>query len=281
MIIAKTSEEFLAWRASVDSSKSIGFVPTMGALHGGHLSLVDQSIKDCQLSCVSIFINPRQFGKGEDLDSYPQDINRDLKILEEAGVDIVFVPNMDDMYSKDDSLLMSETSLSLLLEGKSRPQFFTGVLTIVSKLFNLIRPTSAYFGMKDAQQLIVIQKMVRDMKYPINIIPCETVREHNGLAMSSRNEYLNREQRDSAKVLYLSLLYAKELIDSGEPNPLAIKGAIEKMLLSIPELKIDYISIADKNTLLEIETNITRKNVTLISLAVFLGGVRLIDNIVI
>jgi len=281
MIIAKTSEEFLAWRASIDSSKSIGFVPTMGALHGGHLSLVERSIKECRLSCVSIFINPRQFGIGEDLESYPQDINADLKKLENAGVDIVFIPDIDDVYSKDDSLLMTETSLSILLEGKSRPQFFNGVLTIVSKLFNLIRPTSAYFGMKDAQQLIVIEKMVRDMKYPINIIPCETVREHNGLAMSSRNEYLNREQRSSAKALYISLLCAKELINNGESNPLSIKGAMEEMLLSVPELKIDYISIADKNSLLEIEDKITIKNSTLISLAVFLDGIRLIDNIVI
>lgn len=279
MVILKTLDELLRWRALIDSSKSIGFVPTMGALHEGHLSLVKKSMDECDVSCVSIFINPKQFGDGEDLESYPQDLDEDLKKIKKIGVEAVFVPKNNDIYSKDDSLLLTETRLSMVLEGKSRPQFFSGVLTVVSKLFNLVQPTSAYFGMKDAQQLIVIQKMVDDMKYPINIVPCKTVREHNGLAMSSRNEYLNREERDSAKIIYLSLLHAKQLIHSGESNPKIIKGEIENMILSVSGFNIDYISIADSKTLLELDGNVTTNSGAIVSLAVFLNEVRLIDNI--
>ena len=279
MVILKTLDELLRWRAAIGSSQSIGFVPTMGALHEGHLSLVKKSMDECDVSCVSIFINPKQFGDGEDLESYPQDLDEDLKKINKMGAEAVFVPKNNDIYSKDDSLLLTETKLSMVLEGKSRPQFFSGVLTVVSKLFNLVQPSSAYFGMKDAQQLIVIQKMVDDMKYPINIVPCKTVREHNGLAMSSRNEYLNREERDSAKIIYLSLLHAKQLIHNGESNPKTIKGEIENMILSVSGFNIDYISIADSKTLLELDGNVTINSGAIVSLAVFLNEVRLIDNI--
>ena len=279
MLTLKTSSEFLQWRALVDPLESIGFVPTMGALHGGHLSLIRESIKDCDISCVSIFINPLQFGVNEDLDSYPQDIVGDLEKLRIIGVDVVFIPHANDIYNAGDSLLIVENNLSRKLEGKSRPTFFSGVLTVVSKLFNLVRPAFAYFGMKDAQQLVIIQKMVKEMKYPIQIIPCETVREPNGLAMSSRNEYLNKEQRENAKIIYLSLLHAKELINNGETNPLTIKTAIKDMVLSETALTIDYISIVDRNTLVEIGGTIKINDKSLILVAVFYNKVRLIDNI--
>ena len=279
MIILKTSVELLKWRSSINSSQSIGFIPTMGALHEGHLSLMRRSLDECDFSCVSIFINPLQFGAGEDLASYPQDLDGDLKKIGDIGVDVVFVPNENDIYGDNDSLTVTEAGLSEVLEGKSRPDFFRGVLTVVCKLFNLVQPASAYFGKKDAQQLLVIQKMVEDMKYPIGIIPCETVREHNGLAMSSRNEYLNREQRDSAKLIYLSLLHAKKLVCGGELNPSIIKREIKDVILSVPGFHIDYISISDTNTLLEIDGEMTMNSGVIILLAVFLNGVRLIDNI--
>ena len=279
MLTLKTSSEFLQWRALVDPLESIGFVPTMGALHEGHLSLIRKSIKDCDISCVSIFINPLQFSVNEDLDSYPQDIVGDLEKLKTIGVDVVFIPHANDIYNDGDSLLIVENNLSRKLEGKSRPTFFSGVLTVVSKLFNLVRPAFAYFGMKDVQQLVIIQKMVKEMKYPIQIIPCETVREPNGLAMSSRNEYLNKEQRENAKIIYLSLLHAKELINNGETNPLTIKTAIKDMVLSETALTIDYISIVDRNTLVEIGGTIKINDKSLILVAFFYNKVRLIDNI--
>ena len=278
-MIIKTSHELLRWRALINQSQSLGFTPTMGALHDGHLSLINKSMNQCDVSCVSIFLNPLQFSVGEDLKSYPQDIDSDIKKLENMGVDMIFIPPVDDVYNNTDTFLVTETNLSTHLEGESRPQFFSGVLTVVAKLFNLIQPSFAYFGMKDAQQLILIQKMVENMKYPINIVPCETVREHNGLAMSSRNEYLNKDQRYDAKIIYLSLLHAKNLISSGTLNPSIIKKEMEDMILSVPNFNVDYISIADTNTLREINNNIVGGCKILISLAVFLTSVRLIDNV--
>ena len=278
MIIIKTVHELLKWRSLI-TTKSIGFTPTMGALHDGHLSLIQQSKKQCDISCVSIFLNPLQFGENEDLDSYPQNINEDIKKIEQVGVDMAFIPTADEIYNKQDSFMVTENILSTRLEGESRPHFFNGVLTVVAKLFNLVQPHSAYFGMKDAQQLILIQKMVQNMKYPITIIPCETIREKNGLAMSSRNQYLNQTQRNNAKVIYSALMYAKELIIGGEKDSQKIKEGIKKIILSTPGFKIDYISIADTNTLLEIEEDISINKQTLISLAVLFNGVRLIDNI--
>tara|TARA_Y100001970_G_C14100215_1_gene785056 strand:+ start:52 stop:903 length:852 start_codon:yes stop_codon:yes gene_type:complete len=279
MLIIKTVDELLEWRSLVESKKSIGFTPTMGALHDGHLSLMEKSINQSDLSCVSIFLNPLQFGKDEDLGSYPQNLDDDIQKIESMGADVVFIPSINDMYKDGDSLLITETNLSNRLEGASRPQFFNGVLTVVAKLFNLIKPDFAYFGMKDAQQLILIQKMVNDLKYPIQIIPCQTIREKSGLAMSSRNGYLNEEQKEQAKILYLSLMAAKKLINGGSNDSIMIKKEMEMMLLSTPNLKIDYISIAHIDTLIEIENKITTNQTILISLAVFLNDVRLIDNI--
>tara|TARA_B100001250_G_C19734914_1_gene760326 strand:+ start:392 stop:1237 length:846 start_codon:yes stop_codon:yes gene_type:complete len=281
MIIIKTAQDLLEWRTLMKSSQSIGLTPTMGALHDGHLSLIEKSQKQCSISCVSIFINPLQFGKNEDLDSYPQDINGDMQKLERMGIDMVFIPSINEIYNSQDSFIVTENDLSTRLEGQSRPDFFNGVLTVVAKLFNLISPHKAYFGMKDAQQLILIQKMVQDMKYPIHIEACETIREHNGLAMSSRNEYLNRDQRDNAKIIYLSLIHAKKMIINGEGNPKIIKEQIQQMILSQPNFTIDYISISDKNTLEERAEDIRENQETLISLAVFLNDIRLIDNITI
>ena len=281
MKILKTCDELLVWRSSLPAECSLGFVPTMGALHDGHLSLIKKSIQSCDVTLISIFINPRQFGAGEDLDSYPRDLEADLKKISDLDVDAVFMPGVSNIYGDGDSFVVAETKISKKLEGKSRPRFFDGVLTVVSKLFNLTRPHSAFFGKKDAQQLVLVQKMVDSMKYPISVVGCETVRESGGLAMSSRNEYLSDDDRRRAQVIYKSLSNAKVLIDSGEKNPTIIKDTIKTTLLGVSNLTVDYISIVDIDEFIESENKIEPGVEYLISVAVFFKGVRLIDNILV
>ena len=277
MIILKSTNELFAWRKLQTANKKIGLVPTMGALHDGHLSLVRKCLGECGASVVSVFLNPKQFGPDEDLSTYPIDIDDDLMKLESLNVDVVFLPPVEEVYGDEDNFLVSENNLSLFLEGESRPKFFQGVLTIVSKLFNVVQPHRAYFGKKDAQQLILIKKLVKHMKYPIKIIACDTVREHHGLAMSSRNAYLTKLERDRAKIIYMALVEAKNLLESGEKTSNYIKEKIKGVLLTEPGMKIDYISIADPDTLVEYK-GVMGENL-LISIAVFFCGVRLIDNI--
>jgi len=256
--------------------KSIGFVPTMGYLHEGHLSLMRCARKGNDVVVISIFVNPTQFAPGEDYERYPRDEEGDIKKAKEVGVDIVFIPDVEEMYPADYSTYVEEQDLSAGLCGARRPGHFRGVTTIVTKLFNIVKPHRAYFGKKDYQQLRVIERVVRDLNFDIEIIGCPIVREADGLAMSSRNVYLNQEERKSALSLYNSLLLAQDMIKNGERNPDTIKKAMEEFILKHPHVKkIDYIEIVDKHTLQPVD-KITGNE--LIALAVFVGPARLIDN---
>ena len=258
-------------------SGTIGFIPTMGALHGGHLSLVDKSNQNCDHTIVSIFINPTQFSKDEDLNSYPKTLERDLDFLKKNHVDVVFLPTNDTLYPKGYSTFINENIISRGLEAESRPTFFRGVTTIVAKLFNIVNPTHSFFGEKDAQQLRVINKMVADLNFPIEVVACPIVREENGLAMSSRNEYLSVESKKSAAIIYNALTYAIFLLNNGERNSDVIRREITKKIDRLPAAKIDYISLSESTSLTEIKGEIDGS--ILISMAVFFDGVRLIDNI--
>ncbi|RKY98951.1 MAG: pantoate--beta-alanine ligase [Candidatus Hydrothermota bacterium] len=256
--------------------KSIGFVPTMGYLHEGHLSLMKCARKENDVVVISIFVNPIQFAPGEDYERYPRDEEGDIRKAKEAGVDIVFIPDVKDMYSDNYSTYVEEKVLSAGLCGARRPGHFKGVTTIVAKLFNIVKPHRAYFGKKDYQQLRVIERMARDLNFDIEIIGCPIVREPDGLAMSSRNVYLNQEERKSALCLYKSLLLAQNMIKKGERNPAIIKKAMEEFILKHPHVKkIDYIEIVDRYTLQPVD-KLTGNE--LIALAVFVGPARLIDN---
>jgi len=255
----------------------VGFVPTMGALHAGHLELVKCSLKNCDITIVSIFINPKQFAENEDLDNYPENIKQDLKLLKNLNVDYVFTPQKSEMYLDTHSMYLIENKLSQRLEGVSRPNFFQGVITIVAKLFNICQPTDVFFGEKDAQQLIIIKKLIKDLNYNIICHAVPTVRNKKGLALSSRNEYLNKSQLDIASNIYKSLCLVQIKISEGEKDAAVLKKLFKKTIDSFPELTIDYFSIADINTLEEITHQI--QSTVLISTAIFLDGVRLIDNI--
>jgi len=258
------------------SGKKIGFVPTMGYLHKGHLSLVEAARKENDIVVVSIFVNPTQFGPNEDYSRYPRDLERDLRLLEPFGVDYVFVPSVEEMYPPFYSVYVEETELSKYLCGASRPGHFRGVCTVVAKLFNIVKPTRAYFGQKDAQQFRVLRRMVENLNMDVEMIEMPIVREEDGLAMSSRNVYLNEDERKEATRLYKSLLRAKELIDSGERDVQKIKQEMFKVL-EHPLLRIDYVEIVDEKTLRPVD-KIESK--IIIALAVFVGKARLIDNII-
>jgi pantoate--beta-alanine ligase len=258
------------------SGKSIGFVPTMGYLHKGHLSLVEAARKENDVVVVSIFVNPTQFGPNEDYNRYPRDLERDLRLLEPIGVDYVFNPSVEEMYPAMYSTYVEEVELSKYLCGASRPGHFRGVCTVVTKLFNIVKPTKAYFGQKDAQQFRVLRRMVRDLNMDVEMIEMPIVREEDGLAMSSRNVYLSPEERKEATRLYKSLLKAKELIESGERDVQKIKSEMLK-ILDHPLLKVDYVEIVDEETLKPVE-KIERK--VIVALAVFVGKARLIDNMI-
>ncbi len=257
--------------------KTIGFVPTMGYLHEGHLSLVRASKSECDVTVVSIFVNPIQFGPKEDLSRYPRDFERDKNMLEKEGVDFVFYPTVEDMYPDGFNTTINVEGVTKNLCGASRPGHFRGVTTVVGKLFNIVFPDKAYFGEKDYQQLITIKKMVRDLNFPIEIVGMPIVREKDGLAMSSRNTYLNAEERASALCLYKSILLAKQLIADGEKNVKNILKSIEQLIKNTPFTKIDYVKFCDPETLEYIEDGEIKGRV-LLALAVFVGNTRLIDN---
>jgi pantoate--beta-alanine ligase len=252
---------------------SIGFVPTMGALHEGHLSLIKQAKEQNDIVVVSIFVNPTQFLDGEDLDKYPSKMLSDTKICQLAGVDFLFTPNINTMYSNDEILVKAPNIKSYILEGEKRAGHFDGVLQIVLKLFNIVNPTNAYFGKKDAQQLILIKQMTKNLYMDINIIECEIIRENDGLAMSSRNIYLNNQQRIQALQISQSIKVATKLIMSGETN---CEVVIEQMENILSDMDIEYISIVNRK-LDKIKT-IKLKN-TIILVAVKIDTIRLIDNI--
>lgn len=256
-----------------DKGYSIGFVPTMGYLHDGHAALIDQARKDNDKVIVSIFVNPTQFGENEDLNSYPRDINRDKSLCEAHKADIIFSPTSDEMYH-DRKAFVNIVVLSDTLCGISRPIHFKGVCTVITKLFNIIQPTNAYFGEKDAQQLAIIRKMVYDLNFPVNIIGVPIVRESDGLAKSSRNTYLSKEERKAATILYKAVQMGKQTIKR-DASADSIINTMTEIINTEPLAKIDYVSVVDANTMQPVH-EITSP--VLVAMAVYIGSTRLIDN---
>jgi pantoate--beta-alanine ligase len=248
----------------------------MGALHEGHFSLVRRARAECDAVGVSIFVNPAQFGAGEDLNRYPRDLNADLKALEPLGVDLVWTPSPEVMYPPDFQSWVTVEMVSRGLEGERRPGHFRGVATVVAKLFNVFAPDRAYFGQKDAQQVVVIKRMVEDLSIPTDVVVCPTVRAPDGLALSSRNSYLNPEERQAATVLFRALSEASAAYSHGRRDAAALRAVMKAVLEQEPLARADYISVADPRTLAELEQ---LDDGALASLAVFIGRTRLIDNI--
>ncbi|WP_457679551.1 pantoate--beta-alanine ligase [Thermovibrio sp.] len=258
------------------TGKEVGFVPTMGYLHEGHLSLVRRARRENEVVVVSIFVNPTQFGPNEDFERYPRDLERDLELLKKEGVDLVFTPSAEEIYPEGFSTSVEVKGLTEGLCGAKRPGHFRGVATIVAKLLNIVMPERAYFGEKDYQQLQVIKRLVSDLNIPVKVVGCPIVREEDGLALSSRNTYLSKKERESALSLYRGLKLAKELFERGERKPERIKKEVRKLILSHPKVeKIDYVEIVDGTTLKPVNEV---KEGDLIALAVFVGKTRLIDN---
>jgi pantoate--beta-alanine ligase len=255
---------------------SVGFVPTMGALHRGHLALMTTAKKEKGLVIISIFVNPLQFGPKEDFKSYPRNLKSDARLARAAGVDIIFAPDINEMYNHN-ATFVDMNQLTDKLCGKSRPGHFRGVLTVVAKLFNIINPDIAYFGQKDFQQALIIKKMARDLNMDLQIKVLPTVREPDGLAMSSRNKHLNTEERNYANRIYRALDKARESVKSGQKDCHKISKAIISAIRTIPNSRIDYIKIADPETLNQLDR--IRRRPVLIAMAVFVGRTRLIDNI--
>ena len=280
MKICKTISEFKNWRNS-NIHENIGYIPTMGALHKGHLSLVTSSKLHCDKTVVSIFVNELQFSPDEDFEKYPRSLDQDLKKLENHKVDAVFIPTTSEIYKSDFSILINELDLSQKLEGVSRPGFFSGVTTVVSKLFNIIEPSYAFFGEKDIQQLIIIKKLVLDLNFNIQVVGCKTIREASGLAMSSRNQYLSDQDKKDASILYETLQLGQNLLKKNEIVG-EIKLQLKSKLQNNKKIKLDYLSIANGTTLEELHDNVKLKNEqVIISAAIFFNDVRLIDNIII
>lgn len=275
MKIARSIQEMKSLRRQCQGT--VGFVPTMGYLHDGHLQLVRNAKKGNSVAVASIFVNPTQFAPNEDFNAYPRDLERDCQMLESVGADIVFVPADTEMYPQGYNTWVIVQGITQYLEGRSRPTHFQGVTTVCNKLFNIVQPDRAYFGQKDAQQALVIQKMVRELNMNLEIIVCPTVRESDGLAMSSRNIYLTPQERPAANVLYRSLMLAQDMYHQGEREAGKIKAAMAELVSKAPGANIDYISIADIETLADVE-EISGK--VLVSIAARIGKPRLIDNII-
>jgi pantoate--beta-alanine ligase len=256
---------------------TVGLVPTMGYLHAGHISLARRAREECDRVVVSLFVNPTQFGPGEDLSKYPRDLERDLGLLEAAGVDLVWTPTPEVMYPPGFQTWVTVEELTTGLEGAVRPTHFRGVTTVVAKLFNAVQPDKAYFGQKDAQQAAVIRRMTRDLDFPIQVVVCPTMREPDGLAMSSRNTYLRPEERRAAAVLYRALSAAQSAFEKGERNAETLRRLVAETVKAEPLAQLQYVSCADYDTLHELETV---RGKALLSMAVHLGKTRLIDNFV-
>ena len=258
--------------------KMIGFVPTMGSLHEGHLSLVHAARASAEIVVMSIFVNPAQFGPTEDFERYPRDIDRDTRLAKDAGTDILFVPEKQDLYPEGYDTYISVGDMTQILEGKFRSVHFRGVTTIVGKLFLIVKPHKAFFGQKDAQQSLVLRKMVKDLNFDIDIVVLPTVREPDGLAKSSRNVYLSPTERQQAPLIYGSLLQAQTAVRKGERNTELLKEQMRSRMMTIPGIVIDYISIVETTNLTEISVLAPGSSV-LIAVAVKIGKTRLIDNI--
>ena len=276
MTICKTAAEMRAHRRTRRQGGRLGFVPTMGALHAGHLSLVRAAHEQCDSVAVSIFVNPAQFAPHEDLDQYPRSLERDRELLEKEGVDLLFVPSTEEMYPPGSSTWVQVEGLSDKLCGQSRPGHFRGVTTVVAKLFHIVQPDCAFFGQKDAAQLAIIRRMVRDLHMPVEIVACLIVREADGLAMSSRNTYLDHQQRKAAPALYRSLMRVREDFGAGERNAARLIGAGKGTISAEPSVRLDYFEIVDPQTLDPL-TEVDRP--ALVAVAAFVGTTRLIDNL--
>lgn len=260
---------------------SVGLVPTMGYLHEGHKSLIDAARKDNDRVVVSIFVNPMQFAPNEDLESYPRDLEKDAKLCEQAGVDLIFHPQPEEMYAPGFCSYVDMNGLTTELCGKSRPIHFRGVQTVVLKLFHIVTPDRAYFGQKDAQQLAVVRRMVRDLNVGTQIVGCPIIREADGLAKSSRNTYLNEQERQAALVLNRSLHVGKALVEAGETSAQAVKQAVTQEIEKEPMAKIDYVDVVDFDSVTPIEKLDAANGSVLVAIAVYIGKTRLIDNFIV
>lgn len=276
-IVNKIDELFVTRDGIRSRGGRLGLVPTMGALHEGHLSLIRAAKAKSDVVASSIFVNPTQFGPNEDFSRYPRDLEKDLALLERDGVDLVFVPSVEEMYPQQSVTWVAVEGLSDRLCGKSRPGHFRGVATVVAKLFNIVEPDLAFFGQKDAAQLAVIRRMVRDLNMPVAIEACPIVREPDGLALSSRNAYLSPEQRQDALVLFRSLLRVRELFADGERNPAILIKAAKNVLSGSSAVRLDYFEIVDPDELTPLALI---NQPALVAVAAFVGNTRLIDNIV-
>ncbi|MBX6754911.1 pantoate--beta-alanine ligase [Thermorudis peleae] len=275
MEVAETVAAVRAWRQQ-HHLKAVGFVPTMGYLHEGHLALVRRARAENPVVAVSIFVNPTQFGPQEDYARYPRDIPRDLALLAREGVDLVFTPSVEEMYPPGFASFIAVGPIGERLEGAARPGHFRGVATVVAKLFNIVQPTRAYFGQKDAQQVLVIRRMVADLNVPVTIVPVATVREPDGLAMSSRNVYLSPTEREIAAAIPQALFAAEARYHAGERDAEALRALVRAHLAATPGIQLEYVSVADAKTLDELDT-VDRP--ALLSLAARVGTTRLIDNV--
>lgn len=276
MILAATLNELREARS--DLLNPVGLVPTMGFLHEGHLSLVRRAKGENESVVVSIYVNPTQFAPSDDLKAYPRNMETDLALLENEGVDVVWSPSDQDMYPSGFQTWIKVEQLTKFLESAYRPEHFRGVTTVVSKLFNAVQPQRAYFGQKDAQQAVVITRMTEDLNFPVKVIVCPTIREADGLALSSRNSYLNPEERRAAKILYRALSGAKEAFESGIIDSENLHTRMLEVLEKEPLAEVEYVSVADLETLEELAGPVSRG---LLSMAVRIGSTRLIDNVVI
>lgn len=272
--VEEVREQVKAWRKE---GLSVGLVPTMGYLHEGHKSLIDKAVEQNDRVVVSVFVNPIQFGPGEDLASYPRDLARDAKLCEDAGAELVFHPSDEEMYFDDFCTYVDMNDLTEGLCGKTRPTHFRGVCTVVSKLFHIVCPDRAYFGQKDAQQLAVIRRMVRDLNFDLEIVGCPIVREADGLAKSSRNTYLDEKERAAAVVLHKGLSAGEKLLGSGEKEAAKIVQAVREVIEGEPLAKIDYVELVDWDTLKHVDTV---QEQVLVAVAVYIGKTRLIDNFI-
>lgn len=279
MLVVKTVSEVRAivteWRKE---GLSVGLVPTMGFLHEGHQSLIEKSVSQNDRTVVSVFVNPIQFGPNEDLEAYPRDLERDKALVERAGGNLIFNPEPAEMYPGHFTSFIDTTETTELLCGAVRPIHFRGVCTVVGKLFNIVCPDRAYFGQKDAQQLATIRRFVRDLNFPLEIVPCPIIREADGLAKSSRNTYLNPEERQAALILSKSLNLGKAAIEGGEKNAQKVIDIIKQNLATEPLARIDYVEVVDFENIQRVDTI---EGETLVAIAVYIGKTRLIDNFIV
>ena len=273
--IQETREIVAAWRKE---GLTVGLVPTMGYLHEGHQSLIAKSVSENDRTVVSVFVNPIQFGPNEDLEAYPRDLERDMQLVETTGGDLIFNPEPSEMYPSHFTSFIDTTETTELLCGAVRPIHFRGVCTVVGKLFNIVRPDRAYFGQKDAQQLATIRRFVRDLDFGIEIVPCPIIREDDGLAKSSRNTYLNAEERQAALILSKSLALGKKAIEEGEKDAKKVIEIIKSNLATEPLARVDYVEVVDFENIQRVDTIAGE---TLVAIAVYIGKTRLIDNFII